>query len=52
MDLGQIDEDDADERVSPVKARRKEQTQRRILGDADQLSVRSEEHKSPEKGAI
>ena len=52
MDLGQIDEDDADEKDSPVKNRRDDFAPRRILGDIDEVSVKSEENKSPVKGAI
>jgi len=50
--LGQIDEDDNDEHVSPIKSRRSGQFSRRIVGDMDSVSARSEEHVSPKKGAI
>ena len=52
MDLGQIDEDDADVQESPVKNRQNNFAPRRILGEIDEFSIKSEEHKSPIKGAI
>jgi hypothetical protein len=52
MDLGQIDEDDADVQESPVKKRKTDLAQRRVLGEIDDVSIKSQEHKSPTKGAI
>lgn len=50
-DLDAIDEDENDQNISPVKSRRGG-PHRRNRGDMDDISVRSEEHHSPAKGAI
>lgn len=54
LDLGQIDEDDSDQRESPLKAERTKSRnlKNRILDQPENVSVRSEEPVSPQKGAI
>ena len=50
LDLVPIDEDDADEYISPVKNRRN--LRKNLSSGAESQSNRSEKHLSPAKGAI